>query len=282
MSKRTDVHRPGMIQPHLYTFIGWYYLGLGGKGRVEKVSAKLEAFRVSEECWDFGALTFGTFGKCGVCGARFALGEVWQHVETMDFVHIGHDCAEKYDLVSGTDWTAIQDMRERAIKGQRTAARNAKRKAEILALYPDLEAALKTDHRIVREINQRIQDGAKVSENQIALVLRIGAQVAVQARRPEEVHVAAPEGKQTIRGIIMSKKIHESQFGSCLKMTVKILTSEGSWLAWGTVPSSIEAQIGATVEFTANLTRSNDKPHFAFFKHPTNASILPAQMTLAG
>ena len=278
---RTDIHRPGMIQPHLYTFIGWYYFGLGGVGSVIAVSERLEKFRISEECWDFGALTFGSFGKCGVCGARFAMGEVWQHVETMDFVHIGHDCAEKYDLVSGTNWTALQDMRDRSLKAQKTAARNIKRKAAMALQYPGLEAALKTDHRIVKDIASRYEDGVTLSEKQVELVFKLANQVATRATRPEEAHVNAPEGRVVARGTVVSKKVHESEFGQCLKMTVKIMTPEGSWLAWGTVPSGLNPEIGATVEFTGTFTRSTDKPFFAFFKRPSKASLIPAQTEMA-
>ena len=278
--KRTDIHRPGMIQPHLYNFIGWYYLGLGGQAGVLALSDTLKAFRLSEECWDFGALTFGHFGKCGVCGARFAMGEVWQHVDTMDFVHVGHDCAEKYDLVSGTNWTALQDMRDRSLKAQKTAARNVKRKAAMALQYPGLEAALKTNHRIVKDIASRYEDGVTLSEKQVQLVFKLANQVAARAAEPQEAHVSAPEGRVTVRGTMVSKRSHESAFGTCLKMTVKVETPEGSWLAWGTVPSNINPEVGATVEFTATLSRSHDKPFFAFFKRPTNGSVIPVQVSI--
>ena len=279
---RTDIHRPGMIQPHLYTFVGWYYLGaMGVRSRsVMALSATLEKFRVSEECWDFGALTYGEFGKCGVCGARFAMGEVWQHVDTMDFVHIGHDCAEKYNLVSGTNWTALQDMRDRSLKAKATAERNAAKRAEIFASSPLLEEALKTDHYIVRDINDRFRRYGSLSEKQIALVLKIAGdqikQVEVRAQRAQEAHVEAPEGRTTVRGTVVSTKMHDGQYGSVLKMTVKVTTPEGSWLAWGTVPSDIHAdvKVGRTVEFDGTFTRSNDKKYFAFFKRPSKASLL--------
>lgn len=272
MAKRTDIHRVGMIQPHLYTFIGWYYLGRGGKGSVLAMSAQVEAFMVSEDAWDFKAHVFGEFGKCGVCGVGFAMGEVWQHIETMDMVHVGHVCAEKYGMLSGTNWTAIQDVRDRQLKAARTAARNSLQQARIFAAYPELEAALKTDHYIVRDIARRMPN---LSEKQIALVFKITKEEAEKAIRKAaqetELHVPAPEGRVAFEGIVVSKRVHESDFGDCLKMTIKVQTPEGSWLAWGTVPSSMNPEVGQTVRIKATLVQSKDKAHFAFFKRPIAA-----------
>jgi hypothetical protein len=102
----------------------------------------------------------------------------------------------------------------------------------------------------------------------------------------EEKHVPAPEGRVTVRGRVVSKKGVESAYGWTLKMTVKVETTEGTWLAWGTVPAdlaliqhpTIEYQQtvlerGDEIEFTATLACGRDA-HFAIFKRPTKARVI--------
>jgi len=98
--------------------------------------------------------------------------------------------------------------------------------------------------------------------------------LAAEARAPKpekrpEVNVPAPTGRTTFRGVIVSVKTHESAFGVTLKCTVKVTTPEGVWLAWGTLPKDIPADVerGTSVEITATLSAGRE-PHFAFFKRP--------------
>ncbi len=78
----------------------------------------------------------------------------------------------------------------------------------------------------------------------------------------EERHVAAPTGRVEVTGKVVSVKVHESDYGSQLKMTVKVETPEGSWLVWTTVPAQIAEQEikGKTVRFTATLSAGNTPP----------------------
>jgi hypothetical protein len=89
------------------------------------------------------AKTGGT-GHCSSCGASFRYGEVWKHLPSAEYIHLGHDCADKYGLVSGS--------REEALAYQKQAAearsRNAKEKRlvaardKFLAAEPALAGAL--------------------------------------------------------------------------------------------------------------------------------------------
>lgn len=276
---RDDIHRRGAFQPDQYEFFGWYYLGANGRGAVLKCSARVQAFLGSEEAQDFKALVYGDFGKCGVCGARFACGEVWQHTDRRDLVHVGCDCAAKYNLVSGTDWNAIQDERDRALKAVRTAARRSKSRERILAAYPGLDAALATDHYISRDLARRFEVDGSLSDRQIALAFKLAgeatARAAKRAAEPAEVKIPAPTGRATVRGVVVSLKTHESQWGASLKMTVKVATPAGVWLAWGTVPADLVGKVarGDEVEFDATLEAGRE-PHFAFAKRPTRASVV--------
>ncbi len=108
------------------------------------------------------------------------------------------------------------------------------------------------------------------------------------SRFADETHVAAPLGKQTVRGVIVSTKAGSNDFGNTYRMTVKVETPDGVYLVNSTVPASIfdacedalqnengwiYALKGCEIQFAATLERS-DSDHFAFAKRPTKAAIL--------
>lgn len=92
-------------------------------------------------------------------------------------------------------------------------------------------------------------------------------------------YILAPTGRQTFRGVV-STKSQEGGYGVEYKMTVKVTTAEGTWLAWGTIPSALLESVpvgergriytlrGLEVEITATLQRGKDE-HFAIAKRPT-------------
>ena len=281
---RDDIHRRGVFMPERYTFVGWYWLGRwarldGEKATVMQVSETLEKFFRSEDAADFRSLTYGDFGQCGVCGAHFMMGEVWQHIDTLDMVHIGHDCVAKYGM-AGVNWDAIEDERRRYLEGRKTAVAREKARAEMFALYPGLEAAFAENHYIIKDIRARFERYGAISEKQIMLVLKIAREEqersAKKAVYAAEAHVPAPTGCVTVRGVVVTKKSHLTQYGATWKMTVKVETPAGSWLCWGTVPKAIsDVERGQRVEFQARLEAGRE-PHFALFKRPTQARILEA------
>jgi hypothetical protein len=142
------------------------------------------------------------------------------------------------------------------------------------------------------DLEAKLMSFGSLSEAQMALAFKLHSEAFCPAR-PSETNVAAPEGRQTIRGTVVSVKEHRGDFGDTLKMTVKVTTDAGTWLCWGTVPSGLTARTwspyqtdhagaltsevakGVEVEFTATLVRGRE-PHFAFFKRPTNATIINA------
>jgi hypothetical protein len=220
---RNDIHRRGAFQPDQYTFWGWYYLGYNapgsprawGRSAVMKMSARVEAYLGSEEAQDFKAMVYGDFGRCGVCGAHFSMGEIWQHKDRMDLVHIGCDCCEKYEMVSGTDWNAVRDERERAIKGLKTAMRNAKARERIAAESPAfVEAiALFESNNLVSGIDfisnmTRMWNNTpgNLTPNMIRATIsaaesvreRLARQAKIKAERDAEVKVAAPVGRDRL------------------------------------------------------------------------------------
>ena len=81
----------------------------------------------------------------------------------------------------------------------------------------------------------------------------------------------APSGRVEVRGVVLSTKFQESEYGSTLKMLVK---DERGFRVWTTVPGSMmmDVDTGLPVHIRVTLTPSDDDAKFAFGKRPTAVS----------
>lgn len=145
------------------------------------------------------------------------------------------------------------------------------------------------------DMRSKLNQYGSMSDNAVRFALKLAdelraAELAAANPAPppeEERHVAAPTGRQTVRGKVVSVKTYDGAWGSSLKMVVKVETPEGSWLVWTTVPRAIEDELGENrvlrgqmVEFTATLQPGRDD-HFAFGKRPTGGRIIENQEEVA-
>ncbi len=309
MTKRTDPHRPGAIVPGEYVHVlsyngattedGWPVPSFGinceldrrtherdAEGKVTKtINGKHDP---DGRCCIIGLLHVakvkwaptGSTGQCTACGSHFVYGEVWRHEPTGEHIHLGNVCGAKYGLMVDRSAFEMAAGRAKAAAAKEIQReRNAEERAEFLAKHPGLEEALAEDHGILRDIASRFKAYRSLSDKQVALALKIADEV--RNPPPAEKHVPAPieSGRQAVRGRVVSLKSYEGQFGTSLKMTVKIETPAGTWLAWGTCPSSICPAVrggcdrGDVVEFTAKLKPGRDE-HFALFSRPTKAWVV--------
>jgi hypothetical protein len=319
---RTDPHRTGAIVSSDYDFVLWYEMGGASEPPVNvdctRPSYDFNSYQVIpavghvegstrcclvrlQETAEFAA--HGGGGQCTICGSDFRYGEVWHHQLTGEHIHVGHVCADKWDLnADRTEALAHQvrlaDLRSKAGREKKLAtARDA-----WLADNPDVHRAFVLaeafvapdpvvfgDRRpgganILRDMATRLHQYGSLSEKQIGFALKLKAQLEAPAP-VAELHSPAPEGKVTVTGVIVSCKYQESDFGSTPKMTVKHTEEDGStWLVWSTIPAAIldmdltfDELRGRAITFTATLTRS-DSEHFAFAKRPTKATIAPAPL----
>jgi hypothetical protein len=84
-----------------------------------------------------------------------------------------------------------------------------------------------------------------------------------------EVKGNAPEGRQTVTGVVLSTKVVEGAFGVTKKMLVKL---ENNSRVWVTVPGGSGIERDQTVTFTATFEVSKDDKSFAFGKRPVLAA----------
>lgn len=277
---RTDIHRPSVFVPGNYTYILSYALPSVMDGYPVPSYNVDTVVRLQNEN-TFAAT--GHLGKCSVCGAAYIYGDVWQHVPTQEFIHIGHDCADKYALMADRSEYELSLNRLREATAREISRKvNAEERKAFLDSHPGLEEALTTDHHIIRDIASRFTQFRTLSDKQVALVLKISNEA--KNPQPTETHIDAPTGKVTFTGVVVSAKTMEGMYGVSYKMTVKVTTPAGVWLAWGTIPAAmlesvpvteggrLQALKGATVEVRATLKQGNDK-HFAITNRPTGRVV---------
>lgn len=253
-AKRTDIHRPAAIIPAHYRYYTSYALATTVDGwpvpawNIEVVTG----LRASGAAF---ART-GGLGKCSICGANFIYGDIWVHEPSGEHLHVGHDCADKYEMLADRSAFELEHGRLKAASAREAAkAHNREVRQAFLDAHPGLAEALETDHHIVRDIRSRFQEFRSLSDKQVALVMKIAA----EARRPaaeKEKTVAAPivGGRQTFTGTVVSAKVMETAYGDSCKMTVKVATADGVWLAWGTAPAGLLEAV-ADIAQQKNISR---------------------------
>lgn len=186
-----------------------------------------------------GRAVFGNLGTCGVCGAHFRYGTLFRHTSGA-LVHMGHDCASKYEMMY--DMSATELERGRLDRALATAVRrqqNENERTAFLAKHPGLEADLAVDHRIIRDIAAKFATYRSLSDKQVAFVRKLAEEVRnPKPEAEQEKKVTAPTGKGCeFIGTIVSAKLRTGDWGTAWKITVKVTTPDGVWLAWGTAPS---------------------------------------------
>lgn len=270
-ARRTDSHRPGAIEPENYTYILSYNLPASfGGAHVPRINTE-RVFELQNAARDAGHEIFGGCGKCGVCGAAYIYGDLYRHQMTQALVHMGHDCADKYELIADRRFyeRELDAAKVRSAKEHEVALKE-ERFQSFCAKHSGLADAFQAQHPVVQDIASKLRKYGTISPKQIELVLKLAQSQAV------ELHVAAPTGKTTFEGTIVSVKVKNSYWNArssgheSYGMTVKVETSEGSWLAWGTCPaaiSSTETLVGRRVKVTAALKAGRD-PHFAIMSRP--------------
>lgn len=268
-ARRTDPHRVGAIVPGHYSYEFSYSLPTTFQGWPIP-AINMDRVRALRENGAKMASHGGT-GKCTICGARFKYGDVWVHEPTGEHIHVGHICAGKYDMMADRSRWELENGRIRkAAAVEIEKAQKAERRKAFTDQHPGLAEAFEVDHRIIRDISSKLDKYGSISDKQVAFVLKLAAEAK---GREKEKHVAAPTGRQTFVGRVVSLKERETMYGLQTKITVKVETPAGSWLAWGTCPRAIldvadhEKVVGRMVEITATLKEGRDE-FFALMSRP--------------
>lgn len=286
---RNDVHRPSEIIPTNYEFVDSYqlFISFGTLDCQDGMEGFEDTDVLHQDGPWFNGEPHGDPLKCDVCGTNHRAGGVFFHQPSGEFIKMGRDCADKYHLIA--NWRKLDGQKKNSADMRAKVRLRLKAKAElrkfVAATPADVLAALRGDHYITKDIRGKVirfarlgKDVRPLSEKQQALVLKLAAQME---KRDEEAKVAAPisDKRQQIEGVIVSVKLNE---WDNLRMTIKVTTDAGVWLANGTCPSGLGSGLelgdsglrGCTVRFMAKMDRAGSDEHFAFFSRPTKAELV--------
>lgn len=286
--KRTDTHRPAVIDPSEYEFVAQEFL------KIEGLGACLWLQEMRRRIQEHMKRTGGTYsahvhgGNCMVCGSVNAIyTSLFYHAKTNSYVRMGTDCTDRIygqDFGAGEFRRKVEDWRE-GVAG--------KRKAQALLadwnltrcwdLYTEgireLPNKYSWEELTIRDIVGKLVKYGSISEKQQAflhtLLQKVDNKPQIEAQREAERQAKresakpCPTGRVTVKGTVISTKMVHTDYspmGGTLKMLVE---SEEGYRVFVTVPSSVQnVERGSHVEFTATVTPSRDDNKFGFAKRP--------------
>lgn len=278
--ERTDAHRPSVINPEDYDYVGIWYdpnelVEVGGAAMLQEQREEIrQHMAATQGRW----ATHEHGGTCHCCGAHAVYLAVFFHQPTKEYIRIGERCTEKMNYGCAEDFASAR----RSIKDAK-AAIAGKRKAEALLSDLGLNVAWniynsKENYREYEEptiqslVKGLVQYGYLTDKQEQflrTLLDRVQNRDAIRAQKAAEKALAkdCPEGRILITGEVLATKLQSSEiYGDTLKMLVK---SVDGYTVWGTVPKGLDATRGEVVSFKATLKPSDDDPKHGYFSRPS-------------
>lgn len=298
---RTDCHRPSLVNPAAYEYVGVFYQGpVYGEEHADFVASYLEQgsadmVDAAEELLEKQPFQGNHEARstCDHCGAWFHYGVVYRHKPTGDGIAVGHTCAHK---TFGFD--SRRELEISRLKARVAAARErAKVQAAadtFRASVPGLAEALAGDHYLLQKFSMNLNTYGYLSEKQVACALKVHREEqekkARKAQEDAELPAPAPvvEGRQVVTGILLGIRDQESDWGVVDKMLV---VDDRGFKVWCTVPEALweigrdgakrddadcarKWLIRKRVSFTVTVEKSRKDECFGFGKRPTKPSVI--------
>ena len=279
---RTDIHRPGVIEPAEYQFVGIWYDPqssevVGGDMLMEQEREDIRSF-MTEHGARWADHAHG--GTCQCCGANAAYLGAFYHESHNEMIRVGQDCAEKLRMGCEGAFNAARRKVSSAREYSTGKARGRLQLEEhgLLAAWSLWEAKAQedSDQGIVADMVQKLISYGSFSDKQWEflkrLMYRIENRETLEAERAAEKAQAldCPKGRMDIVGAVLSTRVVEGQYGATLKMLVK---TPGGYTLWGTVPKGLEAERGEVVSFKATVEPSKDDSKHGYFSRPSAQKV---------
>jgi hypothetical protein len=279
-TQRTDIHRPSLLDPSEYSFLGCFYQGSSDAMAQSYVQDETE---LHDNIRESGATKFkgGNYEAkmtCDHCGAIFAHGVCFLHTPTGEYITVGHICAsDTIGLPSRAAVAKRSAEKAAALEAERIKrheANTAWREAngdiiEFLAQTEAAESAWRTwnsehpeaghprdngprknpnraPHPFLLDMVHTFAKWGNLSERQAAATRKFIAGAAkfaaAQAERETEAapEVALIEGRREVTGIVISTKWTEDR-GFGSQPKMLVKEADGNKV-WGTVAESIFSQ----------------------------------------
>ena len=285
MNKRTDIHRPSVINGEDYEFVVVEPMMKPGTLWIDEfhdVDYVVLARQIKE---DHMADTGGQMashnhgGSCHICGAWANDLVLWYHKKSNEYILSGETCAENMEGFSLADFQRCKEASRLARESARDEYyyKAGKKRAYAILEDRDMLDALESGDDIVRDMIRRlIRNGALSDKQWNFMGSLIGSEedrMKQQAKWAEEKAAALPvpefDGRTTVEmTVLKTKGPEEDDMYPTWKM---ILKHDDGWMLMGSIPSSIDPQRGDRVRLDARIKISDRDPKFGFFSRPTKA-----------
>jgi hypothetical protein len=311
---RTDAHRPSVMNPADYVFVGAAD-DHATEGYVEfawDVYARLTGQpELAGRDWrDADGVRWAeTHSRraCSHCGnTRIRYWSFYLHVPSGEVVTVGRACAERLSLSSREELAQRAAFEARKVAERREEwiaedDRNRRAVEELLRAEDEAGGSGGAGNSFVDSLLRDLRKHGALTEKQRDAVLRgierRAEREVERAERAAEMGDPAPapavEGRIVVEGRLLSTKTQEGYYGSELKMLV---LDDRGFKVWSTAPGviideafelarkagksdggvagALREGMKIRVRFTVTVTRSKDDETFAFGKRPSKAQVI--------
>lgn len=285
MAHTPTVHNPTNFEPAHYQVEDY----LDNK-RPEYFGQGIEAFRAEIAWWEADmARVLGADWRmkahhcvhCGNGNVRWITAV--RHLPTNEVVVFGADCTARLGFEDRKAFKLAQ-LKAKAEAGH-ARLRIWKMREAFVAAHPDLATAIQEAQQpihqgntFVADVLNKLNQYGSLSDRQVTAVigsLRRDYEVAARkAQEALEVKGAAPSGRQTVTGQVLTLREQASDFGIVTKMLLKLTNNSRVWL---TCPSGSQIDRGDTVTIRATFQPKADDPSFAFGSRPQALDVVKPQ-----
>jgi hypothetical protein len=278
---RNDIHCPTNFKPQDYDVLDHFGMVKMGEGEDWETYGE-DAIDAYDDA-DTSANPHSDLNQCDLCGQRFVHGAVLTHKDG-DVISVGGICMSG---IAGIP--ALSD-------GQKlNAAKRALRKRErfgklrqLIRSNPGLNAALKTDHYISKDLRASANEWGNLSEKQVDLAFKIQKDVSNTTPEAPAGPVPVTDKRIRIQGTILGTKVQDTAYGQTEKMLFSMDLGDGTACKlWGTLPQAVSDHQwaiqnetgewpntkGLTLSFMAKVQPSNDDENFGFINRPTKVEV---------
>jgi len=276
---RTDIHRKGAIIPADYRYVMSYSLSTTQDGwpiPSFNVNCVLDTNHAKSthdgNCCLIGMFNdptkkfakHGTTGKCTICGASYIYGDVWQHIPSGEYIHVGHDCADKMEHYISRN--GFNTNRERFVNMSIRKIRLEK----FIEQFPDMAAvfAVADKNSIIADMRSKVMEWGSLSDKQIAFAMKLANEIINPAPVEDEPEpLLLKDGRGTYTGKFVAFKSTESAYGWVTKGLFIVLQDDKQAKIWTTVPNGYGNEKNVEAMVTVTLAKG-DKPGFYFGSRP--------------
>lgn len=307
-SLRTDAHRPSVLEPADYEYVG--FTDSGGRawegavnyGEQHGYSEWAKDFDYDAERSRINKIHPGGCDSCGANNLRYR--GYYRHVPTGDVIVLGIDCMEKMEFESREVMVAKkrsaayfeQQLRVKAVYEWADLAPENAEAHEFLSI----SHAQGSSHEFLMDVRDKLYRFGRLSERQVAAVLRIKTPPVSLEEQLGIEPAPVIEGRIGIEGTVLAQKAKETIYGVIEKMLV---LDDRGFKIWVTAPESILSALSSEqhalwnreahespedypttdtlktrrVKFMAKVTRSDRDETFGFGSRPSKGELVPLE-----